>query len=74
MQTLTNYLKERIQQLEHRKMSIPIYLEHPGKFLGNKDFSMSDIPKIEQDIKECEVALKSVAAHKKGKILIFLDH
>lgn len=73
MQTLTNYLKERIQQLEDRKMMIPIYLDRPGRFLGNKEFSMSDIPKIEQDIKECEVALKSIAAYKNGKILIVVD-
>lgn len=67
MQSLTSYLKERIQQLEHRKMMIPRYVERPEAFLGRRDFSLDDLPKIEEDLKECKFALWAIESRKKGK-------
>ncbi|HEX8331902.1 MAG TPA: hypothetical protein VF622_04725 [Segetibacter sp.] len=67
MQSLSTFLNQRIQQLEHRKMMIPRYVERPESFLGKKDFSLSDLPKIEQDLKECKFALWAIESRKKGK-------
>jgi hypothetical protein len=67
MQSLSAYLKERIQQLENRKMMIPRYVERPEAFLGKKDFSMNDLPKIEEDLKECRFALWAIISRAKGK-------
>jgi hypothetical protein len=58
--TLKNIIQNRLQQLENRKMMIPRYVERPGKFLGKKDFSLEDLPKIEAQIAECKAALKGI--------------
>jgi hypothetical protein len=70
MQSLSAYLRERIQQLEHRKMMIPRYVEQPQAFLGKKDFSLDDLPKIEEDLKECRIALCAIESMKKENLLL----
>jgi hypothetical protein len=39
---------------------IPRYLKRPGEFAGKKDFSLDDIPKIEEDIRLCKLALRAI--------------
>lgn len=68
--TLKNYIEARLNQLENRKMMIPRYIERPGKFLGKKDFSLEDLPKIDAQIAECKAALKGIEAYELGKTLI----
>lgn len=59
-QSLKELLKDRLYQLEHRKMMIPRYVERPGKFLGKKDFALSDLPAIEHQIGETKAAIKGI--------------
>lgn len=63
--TLTQFLQDRLTQLEHRKMMIPRYVNRAGNFLGKKDFSLDDLPKIEEEIEETKAAIKGVADWKK---------
>lgn len=58
--TLKCIIENRLRQLENRKMMIPRYVERSGKFLGKKDFSLDDLPKLEQQIAECKAALKGI--------------
>lgn len=58
--TLLQFLNDRLDQLENRKMMIPRYVERPGSFVGKKDFSLEDLPKIEQAINETKAAIKAV--------------
>lgn len=67
---MLKFLNDRLLQLGNRKMMIPRYVHKPGMFLGKKDFSLADIPKIEEEIKECEVAIKAIEAHRKGKTIV----
>lgn len=69
---LLKYLRDRLAQLEHRKMMIPRYIERPGNFLGKKDFSLDDIPAIQADIEETKMAIKAVELFKKfkGKVIV----
>jgi hypothetical protein len=60
MMNLKQFIQDRITQLEQRRFMIPRYIEREGQFLGKKDFSMGDIPKIEQEIEECKAALKGI--------------
>lgn len=71
MQSLTDYLRDRLNQFEQRRMMIPRYVERPGAFLGKKDFSLNDLPKIDGEIAECKAALKAVEAHRKGLTIQF---
>lgn len=61
MISLKEYLQARLTQLEDRKFMIPRYVERPLNFLGKKDFSMDDLPKIEEDIEETKACLKAIA-------------
>lgn len=60
MMPLLEYLNSRLRQLEHRKMMIPRYVKKPGEFLGKKDFSLDDLPKIDKEIKEVQAAIRAV--------------
>ena len=72
--TLTKFLEDRLAQLEHRKMMIPRYVNRPGNFLGKKDFSLEDLPKIEEEIEETKASLKAIAdLKKKLRTLKFLN-
>lgn len=73
MLSLTTFLKNRLLQLEQRKMMIPRYVERPGSFLGRTDFSIEDLPKIQQEINECKAALKAVEACRKGQMLVVVS-
>lgn len=44
---------------------IPRYVERPGSFVGKKDFSLADLPKIQMQIKEATAALKAVNEFRK---------
>lgn len=66
--SLLSFLEQRIEQLEHRKMMILRYLGDPNKFVGRKDFSLEDIPKLEELINEARFALDAVKAYKKANI------
>lgn len=68
MVTLTAFLFTRIEQLENRLMMIPRYLERPESFVGRKDFSLEDLPKIQLEIEEAKVALAAVQKFKKDGI------
>lgn len=72
MMPILKYLNDRLSQLEHRKMMIPRYVKRPGDFLGKKDFSLDDLPAIEQDINETKIAIKSVELYRKfnGSVVI----
>jgi hypothetical protein len=63
---LKKYLEDRISQLESRKIMIPRYLKRPGEFAGKKDFSLDDIPKIEEDIRLCKLALRAITTKKQN--------
>lgn len=60
MMPLDKFLHERIMQRDHRLMMIPRYVERPGNFVGKKDFTLADLPKIKYEIEEAKVALKAV--------------
>lgn len=64
MTTLEKFLIARIEQLDHRKMMIPRYVERPHAFAGKKDFSLEDLPRIEIEIGEAKAALKAVREFK----------
>lgn len=57
---LIEFLEDRIRQLEDRKFMIPKYVEYPLRFLGRKDFTLDEIPKIQHQILECKAAIKAV--------------
>lgn len=42
MSTLTDFLNDRLRQLEDRRIMIPRYLKRKGSFIGKKNFSMGD--------------------------------
>lgn len=65
--TLMYFLEWRLAQLEQRKMMIPRYVERPEKFVGKKDFSLDDMPKIQIEIEETKVAIKAVKSFRKGQ-------
>jgi hypothetical protein len=54
------FIQDKLDQLQNRKFMIPRYVEREGQFLGKKDFSLDDLPKIEQEINECKAALKGI--------------
>jgi hypothetical protein len=64
MSELTKFLSARLSQLEHRKMMIPRYVKNPGSFLGKKDFSLDQLPKIEEDIQETKAAIRGIETWK----------
>ncbi len=67
-----SFLNDRLQQLENRKLMIPRYVERPGKFLGKKDFSLDDLPKIEDDIRETKALILALEKHRKGFTAVYL--
>ncbi len=62
---LISFLRDRLSQLEHRKMMIPRYIEQPGDFLGKKDFSLNDLPLIQWEIAETKAAIKAIEEYRK---------
>jgi hypothetical protein len=61
MSELIDFLNSRISQLEDRKMMIPRYVKRSGKFAGKKkDFSLADLPKIQEKINETKAALVGI--------------
>jgi hypothetical protein len=69
MSELTDFLEARIRQLEDRKKMIPRYVQREGSFAGKKDFSLNDLPKIQEKINETKSALAGIAEWRK-KLLI----
>ena len=67
MKSLTQILTERLNQLENRKMMIPRYVAKPLSFIGKKDFSLNDLPKLEEDIAETKAAIKGIEDWRKSK-------
>lgn len=67
MKSLTQILTDRLNQLEHRKMMIPRYVKNPLSFIGKKDFSLNDLPKLEEDIAETKAAIKGIEEWRKSK-------
>lgn len=63
---LKDIIEARLWQLENRKMMIPRYVERPEAFLGKKDFSLNDLPKIDQQINECNTCLEALKNIKKS--------
>lgn len=68
MSALTNFLYDRLNQLENRILSITIYADNPNSFAGKKkDFSLKDIPKLHKEINETNAALRGIAEWNKAK-------
>jgi len=67
MSDLSKILQARLTQLENRKFMIPKYVKRPGKFLGKKDFSLDDLPKIQLEIDETKAAIKAINEFRKGR-------
>lgn len=67
MNDLLTFLQERLQQLEHRKMMIPRYVQRPGAFVGKKDFSLNDLPTIQEQIEETKAAIAGIREYRKQK-------
>jgi hypothetical protein len=64
---LTDFLNNRISQLEDRKRMIPRYLKRSG-FVGSKrDFKMEHLPKIQEEIDETKVAIRAIEQWRKNK-------
>jgi len=57
---LQDFIQKRLDQLKNRKLMIPRYVKQPGSFVGKKDFSLSDLPKIDEEIEECKICLKAL--------------
>jgi hypothetical protein len=67
MSTLTSFLEERLRQLNDRKFMIPRYVKQPGAFAGKKDFSLKDLPKIQEEIEETKAALAGIQKWKSAQ-------
>lgn len=59
MSALTDFLYNRINQLEARKKTIRESIGKKGVLLG-KGFRQEDLPKIENDLEETETALQVI--------------
>lgn len=66
MKSLTDFLHDRLRQLENRKMMIPKYIKNPLSFIGKKDFSLNDLPRLEDEINETKAAIKGIELYKSG--------
>lgn len=65
---IVDFLYDRLNQLQDRKMMIPRYVQRSGAFAGKKkDFSMNDLPKIGDEIEETKVAIKAIEDWRKNK-------
>lgn len=58
--SLRTELEKRLQQLEHRKMMIPRYVDVNRRWLGKNHYSMSMIPSIEKQIAETKAAISGI--------------
>lgn len=67
MKSLTQILTDRLNQLENRKMMIPRYVKNPLSFIGKKDFSLNDMPKLEEQIQETKAAIRGIDEWKRSK-------
>lgn len=66
MTVLEKFLHSRIDQLKDRIFMIPKYVKSPGHFAGKcKDYSLSDIPKLKQEVEETKAALKGISEWRK---------
>ena len=53
-------------------MMIPRYVAKPLSFVGKKDFSLNDLPKIQEQIDETKAAIKGIELYKQGKKAIIV--
>lgn len=60
MSKLKEFLEDRLRQLQDRKLMIPRYVKRKTAFIGKKDFSLDDLPKIKYEIDETLAALEAV--------------
>lgn len=59
--TLKTILTKRLEQLDHRKMMIPRYVENKA-WSGKNHYSLDMIPGIEKDIEETKAAIKGIGS------------
>lgn len=57
--TLKTILIKRLEQLDHRKMMIPRYVENEA-WSGKNHYSLDMIPGIEKEIEETKAAIKGI--------------
>lgn len=66
MMTTYTILQDRIDQLNLRLQTIPVYLKNPDKWIGRYQYTMEDIPKIRAEVAETEVALQAIKFYRKN--------
>lgn len=67
---LSTFLKDRLQQLENRKISIQFYLKDKKKFLGKTQYKPEDMIITDDRINETKAALAGIEAWRKGLLKI----
>lgn len=65
--TLKTILTSRLEQLEHRKMMIPRYVENNKAWSGKNHYSLDMIPGIEKEIEETKAAIKGIGEWEKAE-------
>lgn len=58
--SLRTELEKRLQQLEHRKMMIPRYVDANRNWLGKNHYSLDQLPELQKMIDETKAAIAGI--------------
>jgi len=64
---ILDLMYQRMWQLQGRILEIRNYVKRDGKVISKKDFTLKDIPKIEDQIVEMHLGIKAIETYRAKK-------
>lgn len=64
--SLRQELQKRLDQLEHRKMMLPRYVDANRNWLGKNHYSLDQLPELQKMIDETKAAIKGIDEWRKS--------